>query len=46
MKKLGLLAAAGLFFAKFAKLIIIGGAAVGAGVVKFFKGRNSAGPAA
>ena len=40
-KKLGLLAAAGLFIAKFAKLIIVGAAAAGAGVVKFLKGRNA-----
>lgn len=40
-KKLGLLAAAGLFFAKFAKLIIVGAAALGGGLMKFFKGRSS-----
>jgi uncharacterized membrane-anchored protein len=40
-KKLGLLAAAGVFIAKFAKLILVGVAAVGAGVIKFFKGRNA-----
>ncbi|NJO13006.1 MAG: DUF2167 domain-containing protein [Gammaproteobacteria bacterium] len=40
-KKLGLLAAAGVFIAKFAKLIIVGVAAAGAGVVKFLKGRGS-----
>lgn len=40
-KKLGLLAAAGLFIAKFAKVILIGVAALGAAVVKFFKGRNA-----
>ena len=40
-KKLGLLAAAGLFIAKFAKVIIIGVAAAGAAVVKFLKGRNA-----
>ena len=40
-KKLGLLAAAGLFIAKFAKLILIGVAALGAGAVKFLKGRNA-----
>ena len=40
-KKLGLLAAAGVFIAKFAKLILVGVAAVGGGVVKFFKGRNA-----
>ena len=40
-KKLGLLAAAGVFIAKFAKLFLVGAAAVGGGVVKFFKGRNA-----
>jgi uncharacterized membrane-anchored protein len=40
-KKLGLLAAAGVFIAKFAKLILVGVVAVGAGAVKFFKGRNA-----
>jgi uncharacterized membrane-anchored protein len=41
-KKLGLLAAAGVFIAKFAKLIIVGAAAVGGAVVKFLKGRGGA----
>ena len=41
-KKLGLLAAAGVFIAKFAKVIIIGVAAAGGAVVKFFKGRSDA----
>jgi uncharacterized membrane-anchored protein len=36
-KKLGMLAAAGLLFAKFAKVILLGLAAVGAGAVKLFK---------
>jgi uncharacterized membrane-anchored protein len=40
-KKLGLLAAAGVFIAKFAKLIIVGVAAVGAGVVKLLKRRGA-----
>ena len=40
-KKLGLLAAAGVFIAKFAKLIIVGVAAAGGAVAKFFKGRNA-----
>lgn len=40
-KKLGLLAAAGLFLAKFAKLIIVGVAAAGGAAAKFFKGRNA-----
>lgn len=40
-KKLGLLAAAGLFIAKFAKLIIVAVAGLGAGAVKFFKGRGA-----
>ena len=40
-KKLGLLAAAGVFIAKFAKVILIGVAAVGGAAVKFFKGRNA-----
>ena len=39
-KKLGLLAMAGVFLAKFAKLIIIGLAAAGGGVAKFFKGKR------
>jgi len=40
-KKLGLLAGLGLFLAKFAKLIVVGVAAAGGAVAKFFKGRNS-----
>jgi uncharacterized membrane-anchored protein len=40
-KKLGLLAMIGVFFAKFAKLIIIAVAGAGAGIVKFFKGRRA-----
>jgi uncharacterized membrane-anchored protein len=39
-KKLGLLAMGGLFFAKFAKLILLGLALVGAAAVKIFKGRK------
>lgn len=41
MKKLGLLATAGLLFAKFGKLIIIGFGALGTGLFKFFKSRKS-----
>jgi uncharacterized membrane-anchored protein len=40
-KKLGLLAAIGLFVAKFAKVILIGAAATGGALFKFFKGRNA-----
>jgi uncharacterized membrane-anchored protein len=40
-KKLGLLAAAGVFIAKFAKVILIGAAALGGAVVKFFKSRGA-----
>lgn len=40
-KKLGLLAAIGVFVAKFAKVIIVAVAAAGAGVMKFLKGRNA-----
>jgi uncharacterized membrane-anchored protein len=40
-KKLGLLAAAGVFIAKFAKVILVGVAALGGVVAKFFKGRNA-----
>jgi uncharacterized membrane-anchored protein len=40
-KKLGLLAAAGVFIAKFAKVILVGVAALGGAAVKFFKGRNA-----
>lgn len=36
-KKLGLLAIAGVFFAKFAKVILIGFAVVGGAIAKFFK---------
>lgn len=36
-KKLGLLAMAGLFFAKFAKIILVGLAVIGGAVAKFFK---------
>jgi uncharacterized membrane-anchored protein len=41
-KKLGLLAVAAAFFAKFAKLIIVGVIALGAGVMKMFRGRSAA----
>jgi uncharacterized membrane-anchored protein len=41
VKKLGLLAGLGLFFAKFAKLIVVGVAAAGGAIAKFFKGRNA-----
>jgi uncharacterized membrane-anchored protein len=41
-KKLGLLAVAAAFFAKFAKLIVVGVAALGGGVAKFFKGKARA----
>jgi uncharacterized membrane-anchored protein len=40
-KKLGLLATLGIFFAKFAKVIIVGVGAAGTAIVKFFKGRSS-----
>lgn len=40
-KKLGLLAAAGVFIAKFAKVIFIGIAALGGGIAKWFKGRSA-----
>jgi len=40
-KKLGLIAAAGLFFAKFAKVILLALAGVGALATKFFKGRKA-----
>jgi uncharacterized membrane-anchored protein len=40
-KKLGLLAAIGVFVAKFAKVIIVGVVAAGGAVAKFFKGRNA-----
>lgn len=39
-KKLGLLAMAAAFLAKFAKLIVVGVAAFGAGVAKWWKGRS------
>jgi len=42
-KKLGLLAIAGIFIAKFAKLILVGLAVAGGGIVKFFRGGRSAG---
>lgn len=45
-KKLGLLAAAGLFLAKFAKVILLGLAVAGAGAAKFFKRKPKPGPAA
>jgi uncharacterized membrane-anchored protein len=44
-KKLGLLAAAGLFLAKFAKVILLGLAVAGAGVAKLFKRRKEDKPA-
>ena len=40
-KKLGLLAAIGVFVVKFAKVILVGVAAAGGAVAKFFKGRNA-----
>jgi uncharacterized membrane-anchored protein len=40
-KKLGMLAAAGLFFAKFAKVIILGLGALGVGAAKLFGGRKN-----
>ncbi len=40
-KKLGLIAVAGLFIAKFAKLFLIGLALLGAGAARFFKGRKA-----
>lgn len=40
-KKLGLLAAAGLFFAKFAKVILLGVAGIGALAVKLFKRKDA-----
>ena len=45
-KKLGLLAMAGLFFAKFAKLILVGLAVAGGAVAKFFGRKKSDTPAA
>lgn len=41
-KKLGLLAAAGVFILKFAKIILVSLAAAGGAVAKFFKGRGGA----
>jgi uncharacterized membrane-anchored protein len=41
VKKLGLLATLGVFFAKFAKLIVVGVGAAGTAIAKFFKGRSS-----
>lgn len=43
-KKLGLLAAAGLFFAKFAKVIVLGVAGVGALAMKLFKRKDGSAP--
>ena len=40
-KKLGFLALAGVFIAKFAKVILLGLAVVGAGAMRFFKGRKA-----
>ena len=40
-KKLGLLALAGVFILKFAKIILVSLAVVGGGVVKFFRGKRS-----
>jgi len=45
-KKLGLLAAGGLFFAKFAKVILLGLAGVGALATKLFKRKDKAAPPA
>jgi len=45
-KKLGLLATVGLLLAKFGKLLIVGVAAAGAGIAKFFKGKKEEGTAA
>jgi uncharacterized membrane-anchored protein len=45
-KKLGLLATLGLLVAKFGKLALVGVVALGAGVVKFFKGKKEEGTAA
>ncbi|MGH8186574.1 MAG: DUF2167 domain-containing protein [Steroidobacteraceae bacterium] len=41
-KKLGLLAAIGVFIAKFAKVFIVGAVALGGGLMKFLKGRKAA----
>jgi uncharacterized membrane-anchored protein len=40
-KKLRLLALAGVFILKFAKIILVSLAVVGGGVVKFFRGKRS-----
>jgi uncharacterized membrane-anchored protein len=45
-KKLGLLATLGLFLAKFGKILIVGAVALGAGAVKFIKGKKQDGAAA
>ena len=45
-KKLGLLAMAGVFILKFAKVILIGAVAFGGAIFKFFKGRGNSGTAA
>ena len=45
-KKLGLLATLGLLVAKFGKLLLVGVVALGAGVVKFLKGKKDEGTAA
>lgn len=45
-KKLGLLATLGLVLAKFGKLLLVGVVALGAGVVKFLKGKKEEGTAA
>jgi uncharacterized membrane-anchored protein len=45
-KKLGLLATLGVLIAKFGKLLIVGVVALGAGVVKFLKGKKEDGTAA
>ncbi len=42
-KKLGLLALAGVFILKFAKVIALAAAGIGAGVVKWLRGRRSSG---
>jgi uncharacterized membrane-anchored protein len=42
-KKLGLLATVGLLLAKFGKVLLVGVVALGAGVVKFLKGRKQEG---
>ena len=45
-KKLGLLATLGVLLAKFGKILIIGAVALGAGVMKFLKGKKQDGAAA